>query len=233
MRTIRLCRRPIATRRCATRRVTSATAEVANEVCDAVAPRPMIAPIATATAKSNALSWASVRRSPRRRPITATAKSRTALTATQPRPLPPPINSGTCITSRARQLLDAASGDHGTFWPSRCFGTNGSVWFPRAGQPVPVLVLTSGSRPGTAHRARGIPGRAPGQAGVATGALVANAGSPECTRPMGIRRAGCSPVSHGDFAVCREGRPWKHGRSPRALALPVHPARDARNVDVQ
>jgi hypothetical protein len=55
-------RRPIATTRCATGRVTSATAEVANEVSDAVAPRPMIAPSATAAARSNALSWASVRR---------------------------------------------------------------------------------------------------------------------------------------------------------------------------
>jgi hypothetical protein len=78
--------------------VTSATAEVANDVSDAVAPRPMIAPSATATAKSNALSWASVRRSPRRRPITATAKSSTALTATQPRPLASPISSVICIT---------------------------------------------------------------------------------------------------------------------------------------
>jgi hypothetical protein len=84
--------------RWAARKVTSATAEVANDVSEAVAPRPMIAPIATATAKSNALSWAIVRRSPRRRPITATAKSRTALTATHPRPLAPPINSGTCLT---------------------------------------------------------------------------------------------------------------------------------------
>jgi hypothetical protein len=44
--------------------VTSATAEVANDVSDAVAPRPMIVPIATATAKSNALSWAIARRYP-------------------------------------------------------------------------------------------------------------------------------------------------------------------------
>jgi hypothetical protein len=53
----------IATTRCATRKVTSAIAEEANDVSGAVAPRPMIAPIATATAESNALSWASVRRS--------------------------------------------------------------------------------------------------------------------------------------------------------------------------
>jgi hypothetical protein len=31
----------------------------------------------------------------------------------------------------------------------------------------------------------------------------------------------------------REGRPWKRGRLPGALAFPVHPGRDARNVDVQ
>src|ERR1035441_553401 len=30
----------------------------------------------------------------------------------------------------------------------------------------------------------------------------------------------------------REGRTWERGRTPRALALPVHPDRDARNVDV-
>jgi hypothetical protein len=54
--------------------------------------------VATATAKSKALSWASVRPSPRRKPITATAKSRTALTATHRRPLAPPINSGNCVT---------------------------------------------------------------------------------------------------------------------------------------
>src|SRR5579871_1583688 len=39
-RTTRLCLRPITTRRCATRKVTSAIAEEANDVSDAVAPRP-------------------------------------------------------------------------------------------------------------------------------------------------------------------------------------------------
>ena len=34
-------------------------------------------------------------------------------------------------------------------------------------------------------------------------------------------------------AVCGEGRTWKRGRLPGALAWPVHAARDARNVDVQ
>jgi hypothetical protein len=34
-------------------------------------------------------------------------------------------------------------------------------------------------------------------------------------------------------AVCGEGRTWKRGRLSGALALLVHAARDARNVDVQ
>jgi hypothetical protein len=82
MRTIRLCRRANATRRRTTRRVTSATAPVATEADDVVTVRPMIAPIATATAKSPAPSWASMRHSPRRRPMTATANISTALIAT-------------------------------------------------------------------------------------------------------------------------------------------------------
>lgn len=47
-----------------------------------------------ATAKSNVPSRASVRRSPRRKPMTATANIRTALTITQPRlPVPPTSSS--------------------------------------------------------------------------------------------------------------------------------------------
>jgi hypothetical protein len=104
MRAIWLCRRASATRRCATRRVTSATAPVANDVDDEVTVRPMIAPMATATAKSNAPSWATVRRSPSRRPMTTAAKIRTALTATQPRPLVPPTSSSNRFTLLARYL---------------------------------------------------------------------------------------------------------------------------------
>jgi hypothetical protein len=98
MRAIRLCRRANATRRCTTRRVTSATAPTANDADGAVTVRLMIAPMATATAKSNAPSWASVRRSPSRRPMTATANIRTALTATQPRPPVSPTSSSNRFT---------------------------------------------------------------------------------------------------------------------------------------
>jgi hypothetical protein len=101
---MRLCRRAKATRRCAPRRVISATAPVANDVDDTVTVRPMIAPTATATAKSKAPSWASVRRSPRRRPTMVTANIRTALTATQPRPPAPPTSSANRFTLRARRL---------------------------------------------------------------------------------------------------------------------------------
>ena len=59
---------------------------------DAVTVRPMIEPIATATAKSNAPSWASVRRSPSRRPMTATANISPALATTQPRSPAPPMS---------------------------------------------------------------------------------------------------------------------------------------------
>ena len=48
---------------------------------------------ATATAKSNAPSWASVRPSPSREPTMVTADIGTALTATQPRPPAPPTSS--------------------------------------------------------------------------------------------------------------------------------------------
>jgi hypothetical protein len=34
-------------------------------------------------------------------------------------------------------------------------------------------------------------------------------------------------------ALCSAGRTWKGGRLSRALAFPVHAARDARNVDLQ
>ena len=63
----------------------------------AVTVRLMIAPMATATAKSNAPSWASVRRSPSRRPMTATANIRTALTATHARRSVPPTSSSNRI----------------------------------------------------------------------------------------------------------------------------------------
>src|ERR1700678_1592396 len=92
-RAMRLCRRASATTRCTASRVTRATAPVRNDVSDAVTVRPMIEPMATATAKSNAPSWASVRRSPSRRPTTATANNRTALATTQPSPPAPPMSS--------------------------------------------------------------------------------------------------------------------------------------------
>ena len=76
----------------------------------AVTVRPMIAPMATATAKSNAPSWASVRRSPSRRPMTATANIRTALTATQPRPPVSPTSSSNRLTPCAYRQPECLPG---------------------------------------------------------------------------------------------------------------------------
>ena len=56
--------------------------------------------------------------------------------------------------------------------------------------------------------------------------------------PAGVHPPGEGPVycrTHAWRFVpsAGEGRTWEHGRSPRALALPVHPGRDAQNVDLQ
>ena len=77
-------RRSIATRRCATRRVTRATKPVANDVVDDVAVRPMIAPTAMVTAKSKTLNSARMRRSESRSPMTATVNSNNAFSAVHP-----------------------------------------------------------------------------------------------------------------------------------------------------
>ncbi len=103
------CRRPPASRHRVARRagirpgrdrrhLSRAAARTRPWLSARLGPVPRLAARHRRPGKSNALSWASVRRSPRRRPITATAKSRTALTATQPRPPAPPINSGTYAT---------------------------------------------------------------------------------------------------------------------------------------
>jgi hypothetical protein len=98
----RLCLRKIATTRCATRKVTSATAEVANDVSDAVAPPADDRADRDGDCEIERAELGNRASLSQRRPITATANNRTALTATHPRPLAPPINSGTCITSAAR-----------------------------------------------------------------------------------------------------------------------------------
>ena len=136
MRAIRLCRRANATRRCTTRRVTSATAPTANDADGAVTVRPMIAPMATATAKSNAPSWASVRRSPSRRPMTATANIRTALTATQPRPPVSPTSSSNRFTPCAYRQPECLPGQICVQAPRSPSGRNPQNCYICAGTPL-------------------------------------------------------------------------------------------------
>ena len=66
------------------------------------------------------------------------------------------------------------------------------------------------------------------------GRPVIMAAPPLAAQPPPVREvAGLAAFSPCLPAVRGEARPWKRGRLSRALAFPVHAARDARNVDVQ